>query len=578
MPETIIDLGRKVKSKHPEYADMSDADVGAKVKAKYPQEYSDFADVAASRGASGSWEAPKPDAWQQLSKDHPILSAPANTVANFGKAFIDQGVGAVSGAYHAVTAPLTPDERGAGPVPPLALTTLANRAVVDPLLDQHKKALDAQRAGHPIAAGLHGVASGVPVVGPMLASVVERAARGDYSGAAGEAAFDVVAPKVVEEGLPLVRPAFKAALAPAAESLDAAKTAVSGRITRSMIQPKEGSFDFGADPVKAAESIPHANTLGGYSENVKAALAEQESLLQKAIKLRHETASSFGANNTFDVAPSIMDSYEAMAKDAESLNKSAMAKNLRKIGERQIAELKARNGGSTWLDPDQILNEKRLIRDKVKFKTNEVDQMTTNEALANHYRALDGALDSLVPEAKEINARYSGLIELKDLVEHQIHIQGNAPILAKGNFFQSFIKAMPETAAKSRIIEMMNRGKEAMGTRLGGKPNVFYPKTGAPDYLANPSGVGTPGLTTNPPIPVGPVNWIMTPSGVGGHGLGEMSPAPVGAPNWMLTPSGVGTHGLGEMTAPDVGTPDYLSGKSRVPSTRLVRPTGKFTK
>lgn len=42
---TIIELGQKVKAKHPEYKDMDDATVGAKVKAKYPTEYADFTDT-----------------------------------------------------------------------------------------------------------------------------------------------------------------------------------------------------------------------------------------------------------------------------------------------------------------------------------------------------------------------------------------------------------------------------------------------------------------------------------------------------------------------------------------------------
>ena len=42
---TIIDLGKKVKAKYPQYADMSDEEVGRKVKAKYPEAYADFADI-----------------------------------------------------------------------------------------------------------------------------------------------------------------------------------------------------------------------------------------------------------------------------------------------------------------------------------------------------------------------------------------------------------------------------------------------------------------------------------------------------------------------------------------------------
>lgn len=48
MPETIIDLGKKVKSKYPgQYDDLSDDEVGRRVKAKYPDAYGDFVDIPA---------------------------------------------------------------------------------------------------------------------------------------------------------------------------------------------------------------------------------------------------------------------------------------------------------------------------------------------------------------------------------------------------------------------------------------------------------------------------------------------------------------------------------------------------
>jgi hypothetical protein len=47
MPNTILDLGRKVKAKYPgQYDDISDAEVGRRVKAKFPGQYDDFQDVA----------------------------------------------------------------------------------------------------------------------------------------------------------------------------------------------------------------------------------------------------------------------------------------------------------------------------------------------------------------------------------------------------------------------------------------------------------------------------------------------------------------------------------------------------
>src|SRR5689334_4798771 len=69
MPETIVDLGRKVKAKHPEYADMADEEVGRRVKAKYPQQYGDFTDVTPAASAE------QPGYFEQTALFHPARTA-----------------------------------------------------------------------------------------------------------------------------------------------------------------------------------------------------------------------------------------------------------------------------------------------------------------------------------------------------------------------------------------------------------------------------------------------------------------------------------------------------------------------
>src|SRR5262249_2992196 len=67
MPEqqqTVVDLGRLVKGKYPEYADMDDAEVGRRVKAKYP-EYSDFVDIESPKQAQGQAQPPVPPSFLQ---------------------------------------------------------------------------------------------------------------------------------------------------------------------------------------------------------------------------------------------------------------------------------------------------------------------------------------------------------------------------------------------------------------------------------------------------------------------------------------------------------------------------------
>jgi len=46
-PGTVVDLGRKVKAKYPQYSQLDDADLGRRIQAKYP-EYANFTDVPGS--------------------------------------------------------------------------------------------------------------------------------------------------------------------------------------------------------------------------------------------------------------------------------------------------------------------------------------------------------------------------------------------------------------------------------------------------------------------------------------------------------------------------------------------------
>ena len=66
MPETVIDLGKRVKAKYPgQYDDLADEELGRKVKAKYPADYADFTDVSSQfsdtvKGSSTTAKPPSP--------------------------------------------------------------------------------------------------------------------------------------------------------------------------------------------------------------------------------------------------------------------------------------------------------------------------------------------------------------------------------------------------------------------------------------------------------------------------------------------------------------------------------------
>ncbi|MCE5309641.1 MAG: hypothetical protein LLG20_18560 [Acidobacteriales bacterium] len=75
MPETIVDLGKKIKAKFPgQYDDLADDELGRRTKAKFPGSYDDFADT------------PKPPTSlsQKLGIENPIAAAPLDFVEGVG--------------------------------------------------------------------------------------------------------------------------------------------------------------------------------------------------------------------------------------------------------------------------------------------------------------------------------------------------------------------------------------------------------------------------------------------------------------------------------------------------------------
>lgn len=90
MAQTVVDLGRLVKSKYPQYADMSDIELGRKVKAKYP-EYADFADAPDQPAAAPAQKS----IWQRigdaLSATDEAERVQAERIAASGKAQFEAG-------------------------------------------------------------------------------------------------------------------------------------------------------------------------------------------------------------------------------------------------------------------------------------------------------------------------------------------------------------------------------------------------------------------------------------------------------------------------------------------------------
>lgn len=149
-----------------------------------------------SPGASGSWQP----TMESFTADHPI----ASFLPRVGQGAVDAAKGAVSSIYHALVDPSTPEEAGleGHPVP-----RMLKRLLIDPQIAEARKAIDLHNAaglgGSPEAFG-HGLASMVPVLGPIAAHFGERMASGEVPEAIGEFAFALAAPDLTNEGAGLV--------------------------------------------------------------------------------------------------------------------------------------------------------------------------------------------------------------------------------------------------------------------------------------------------------------------------------------------------------------------------------------
>lgn len=279
----------------------------------------------------------------------------------------------------------------------------------------------------------------------------------------------------------------------AARGLESAGRAVTWgpeRIASSMIKPgplSQPNFNFGKDPIAAAQQIPPARHLTNYLKNVQAFLKRQESLLQQAINRRKVSQTRANKPNGIDVEPLIRKSYDEQIAAANDMANTGLADRLAKVRDNHLKSIVDKYK-STYLEADQILAEKRLLRDKVKFKGSETEQLSLNEALGDEYRAWDAALDKLIPEADKINAAYANTVQLEKLIQKRIIEHGDSNLVLKGTMAETIGDLLFPTAIKTNAIRAMNYGKKFEGTELGGTTPIyetFKPPTPDPYGVSN---------------------------------------------------------------------------------------------
>lgn len=252
MPETVTDLGKKVKAKYPgQYDDLSDIEVGQKVKSKYPKDYGDFADV--SHGATGSF--PTPSAENPLDVAQKPWLTPTNPLyvpAEGARTAANQLQGVGEGAAQLATG-----------LPSLAVN--AATALKDMITGQGtKKAQDllegmVKGVTRPVA---NLTTDTISVVHPStIASTIPQ--QREYANLAGQNAAGLLAPEAIEalRGIPrTAADAIKAKIDPSARMAAAGDQRVAIAAARPMDVPtsKTSLVKSGIDAISRAKNTVQA--------------------------------------------------------------------------------------------------------------------------------------------------------------------------------------------------------------------------------------------------------------------------------------------------------------------------------
>lgn len=221
--------------------------------------------------------------------------------------------------------------------------------------DQYRKAKDAEKAGRWSEMIGHSVAAALPGVGPLAASIGEKAGTGDIAGATGEAIGDVaiasapkvieVAPAVVKGGVDMAKSAANAvggtvadvARNPAPTLIGAAEGyqmhgipgAIAGavgvpltlRAARSFFENKAGAVDAEAVAAKAAKATDAMWEREAKNMNARDAfLAKQAATEAKDLAVHQRMAEKISKAQTAAEAKQARADWQDIIQHAKNLN------------------------------------------------------------------------------------------------------------------------------------------------------------------------------------------------------------------------------------------------------------------
>lgn len=472
---------------------------------------------AASHGASGTWAYPTKT--EQFQADHPNLTAPLQELAKFGYDVVghiphsvedlpNAGKGGVlrgipEGIYHALSAPPTEDEKK---LPPTIFAL--KRLIYDPAKsaitnanDMRDMAVENEKmTGKYDWASRVNAASHVLGAVPVVGSVAERAGAGDLTGAAAEATVLGLAPEVASEVKGMIP----------AEGIRAIPGAIRSKQMSMLIKPNKAAFDFGADPVREASTIPVSKTRAEFGKNIQHAIDETTNQLHEEIARRTEIAHQAGADTGIDVRPYIESKFNQAIAKAQKDGNPSLIKQLERFKKARIDDLIGQYG-STYLDPEQIIAEKQTLAKDTAFKTDSKSQ-NLNAARQQTYQAYDGALNRMFGSdpvtgteslVKAMNQRIAGLIETEKLNE----VQKIAEMNSGGDTLYSDVKRQfPTTMMRTGTNRIAGGGKGTPAFKSGAYE--FFPKMKPGPYESGYQAQGgvAPDMASAPPMVEGGVH------------------------------------------------------------------------
>jgi hypothetical protein len=396
----------------------------------------------------------------------------------------------LAGTYHGlVEGPQNPEEAAIAAHPftgPLDLRF--ERFITGPMKAEARRTAEEWKQSdpwnlHPSAQALehrqlalgHGLATALPLIGPAAAQMGEQVGtevgRDDYAAAAGTLAGNAalyLTPKVPDIAETLAKSSKTLTRASETLTRPLTRTLPRGIVTR-LIRPAAADVKFGKDPATGVlrEGIT-GNTLEEIGNKVSDRLGEVgRQLDREAQRPAHRTKVIDASRALRPLDDALREA--AQGGDQELFNKlqatrEELANNWRPFRDAK-GNITLRKTGprSLKMSPAEALKFKRMIGDRVRW-TGEPLQGAVNKALGSAYGNIKDALNSAVPELKDLNERYANLVGAAKSIQRRLPVaERNAhwslsdiALGATGHVPLAIVRKLARTpAVTSRTAQMM---------------------------------------------------------------------------------------------------------------------------